>query len=50
MSVAVEPGRLVAVIGASGSGKTTLLETLAGLRAPSSGRVLLDGRDVHARP
>ena len=48
VSVAIEPGRLVAVIGASGSGKTTLLETLAGLRAPSSGRVLLDGRDVHA--
>ena len=47
VSVAVEPGRLVAVIGASGSGKTTLLETLAGLRIPSSGQVLLDGRDVH---
>ena len=47
VSVAVEPGRLVTVIGASGSGKTTLLETLAGLRAASSGRVLLDGRDVH---
>ena len=47
VSVAVEPGRLVAVIGASGSGKTTLLETLAGLRTPSSGQVLLDGRDVH---
>jgi ABC-type multidrug transport system ATPase subunit len=34
---AVEPGRLVAVIGASGAGKTLLLEALAGLRRPTSG-------------
>ena len=47
VSVVIEPGQLVAVIGASGSGKTTLLETLAGLRFPTSGRVLLAGRDVH---
>jgi ABC-type multidrug transport system ATPase subunit len=48
VSVVIEPGQVVAVVGASGSGKTTLLETLAGLRLPSSGRVLLAGRDVHA--
>ena len=48
VSLTIQPGSLVAVIGASGAGKTTLLETLAGLRRPSSGRVLLDGTDLLA--
>jgi ABC-type multidrug transport system ATPase subunit len=46
VSLRIEPGELVAVIGASGAGKTTLLETLAGLRLPSSGRVRIDGWDL----
>lgn len=43
-------GEFVAVLGANGVGKTTLLRTLAGVRAPDGGCVLLDGRDVSRLP
>ena len=42
----VPPGQFVAIMGASGSGKSTLLGLLAGLDAPTSGRVVLDGEDI----
>lgn len=45
VGLAVEAGRLVAVLGASGAGKTTLLRCLAGLERPDQGRVLIDGLD-----
>jgi iron complex transport system ATP-binding protein len=41
-------GEMVAMLGVNGIGKSTLLRTLAGLRPPLAGRVLLDGRDLHA--
>lgn len=42
----VEVGTLVAVMGPSGSGKSTLLTVAGGLEAPTSGEVLIEGRDV----
>ena len=44
----VEPGEFVAIEGPSGSGKSTLLLLLGGMLAPSSGRVLHEGRDIYA--
>jgi ABC-type bacteriocin/lantibiotic exporter with double-glycine peptidase domain len=46
ISLRVEPGQLVAVVGASGSGKSTLARLLAGLYQPLSGRVSYDGVDL----
>ena len=48
VSLEVGPGECLAVVGASGSGKSTLARILAGLIPPTSGCVLLDGRDVAA--
>jgi ABC-type bacteriocin/lantibiotic exporter with double-glycine peptidase domain len=46
VSLAISPGRVVAVVGRSGSGKSTLAHLLAGLYTPTGGRVLHDGRDL----
>ncbi len=46
VSLKVEAGSYLVLLGASGVGKTVLLETIAGLRRPRSGRILLDGRDI----
>lgn len=48
VSMTIGRGEFVALYGPSGSGKTTLLELIAGLQAPDSGSVLVDGRDVVA--
>ncbi len=46
ISLAVRPGELIALRGRSGSGKTTLLNILIGLDDPTSGRALIDGREL----
>jgi putative ABC transport system ATP-binding protein len=48
VNLSVEPGEMVAVMGPSGCGKTTLLAIAGSLEEPTSGEVLVDGRDLSA--
>ena len=48
VSFSVPKGEYVAVVGESGSGKSTLLNLIGGLDTPTSGKVLIDGKDVFA--
>ena len=49
ISLRVEAGQSVCLIGANGAGKTTLLRCLAGLLRPSSGRIRVEGNDIAGR-
>ena len=46
INLAIQPGEVVATVGPSGSGKTSLLMVLAGLQRPTSGSVLIGGKDI----
>ena len=50
VSLTVEPGQVVAVIGANGAGKSTLLRSIAGLMPPRRGDIVFDGARVGALP
>ncbi len=50
VSVGVEKGEFLGIIGHTGSGKSTLIQTLNGLLRPTSGSVLLNGKDIWAEP
>jgi spermidine/putrescine transport system ATP-binding protein len=50
VTLKVEAGEFLTLLGPSGCGKTTMLRMISGLETPSSGRILLDGRDVTSLP
>lgn len=50
VNIAEQGGKLIGLMGASGSGKSTLLNVLNGSERPSSGRVLINGIDIHENP
>ena len=51
ISLTVNDGEIVTLIGANGAGKTTTLRTISGLKKPTSGSILLDGKDItHTSP
>ena len=45
----IEDGEFVGVMGTTGSGKSTLIQLIAGLIAPTKGKILLDGEDINAK-
>lgn len=50
ISISETGGKLIGIMGASGSGKSTLLNVINGAEKPSSGRVLINGIDIHQNP
>jgi ABC-type sugar transport system ATPase subunit len=50
LTLEVQDGELLVFVGPSGSGKSTVLRLIAGLEAPTSGQILIDGRDVTRVP
>src|SRR5271156_4131295 len=49
LDLSLASGEMLVIVGASGCGKSTLLRLVAGLEAPSGGKILLDGEDITAR-
>ena len=49
LNLSIESGRFVSLVGPSGCGKSTLFNIIAGLLAPTEGRVLIDGEDATGR-
>jgi len=50
VSLTVEQGAIVAIVGANGAGKTSLIRTIAGMHRPASGRIMFRGADIAGLP
>ncbi len=50
VTITVDGGEIVALIGSNGAGKTTTLRTISGLMHPANGRIVFDGRDISTTP
>ena len=50
VSIEVEEGAIVAIVGANGAGKTSLIRTIAGMHNPTRGRILFRGNDIAGWP
>jgi branched-chain amino acid transport system ATP-binding protein len=50
VSLAVEAGAIIAIIGANGAGKTSLIRTIAGMHRPKAGRIVYRGEDIAGWP
>ncbi len=50
VSIRVERGEIVTLIGANGAGKSTTLRTISGLQRPGAGRITFDGKDLSSEP
>ncbi len=48
VSLSIDNGQKIAIVGANGSGKTTLVKLICGLYSPGAGKILIDGQDVSA--
>ena len=50
VSLSVDEGAIVAIVGANGAGKTSLIRTIAGMHRPVSGRITFEGTEIAGRP
>jgi branched-chain amino acid transport system ATP-binding protein len=50
VSLEIEQGAIVAIVGANGAGKTSLIRTIAGMHRPAAGRITFKGTDITGRP
>ena len=50
VSLSVDEGAIVAIVGANGAGKTSLIRTIAGMHTPASGRIVFQGTDIAGLP
>ncbi len=50
VSLTVEAGTIVAIVGANGAGKTSLIRTIAGMHRPASGRIMFEGSNIAGLP
>jgi branched-chain amino acid transport system ATP-binding protein len=50
MSLRVDKGEVVSIIGGNGAGKSTLLRVISGLMIPTAGRISFHGTDIHTEP